>query len=680
MMPTKESLRYVHIEDSEADVALVHRVLREDGYEADVCQVETAEELTVALQSPGWDLILADWLLPKFNALSALDQLGRLRLELPVIIVTGAVDEEIAVQALKAGAHNYVMKDRLVRLPPAVQQAIRETKERTARRQAEVRLRITQYAIDHATDHVFVIDPNGYFVDVNESACRRLGYTKEELLTMSVMDIDPDFTPDIWKKFWEPFKQKQVLQLETRHRSKSGEIYPVEVIANYIMHEGQELDYAFVRDITERKRAELALRTSEVRFDLAVQGSQAGIWDWDMRTNQVYFSPLWKQQIGYEDYELTGHFEEWISRVHHEDRDRALAVLQGYLDGKTSHYELEHRLRHKDGSYRWILARGVSSCDTQGKPYRMAGSHIDITERKRAEQALQDSLDQIRQMQKMEALGQLAGGVAHDFNNLLTAILGNAEIIGAKIPLDHPSRPNLSRILEAGGRASQLVQQILAFTRQQEFPRSVQTLSPIVTEALTLLRATLPASVVLTSTMDAATPPILADATQLHQVIMNLCTNAWHAFKDQPGVIVVDLAPIVLTQPMHSLHAILPPGSYARLSIRDSGCGMDVETVGRMFDPFFTTKPVGQGTGLGLSVVHGIIQKHEGAIVVESQPGCGTTMQLYFPAAETPIQVVEPVEASALAVQQEGCHLLYLDDEAMLVELVEALFESSGFR
>ena len=423
--------------------------------------------------------------------------------------------------------------------------------EITERKQADGRLRRTQYAVDHATDYIFVIGHDGYFLDVNASACRRLGYTKQELLTKSVMDIDPDFSSARWKTFWEEFKHTKLLRLETRHRDKSGEIYPVEVVANYIVHEGEELDYAFVRDITERKQAEAAL------------------------------------------------------------------------------------------------------------------------------QAFQD---QIRQMQKMEAIGELASGIAHDFNNIITAILGNAQLACEKVASDHPLRPNLTRILEASDRASRLVQQILMFSHQQAFSRTVMALFPVVNEVLALLRATLPAGVALAITSDVATPHVLADATQIHQVVMNLCTNAWHALEGQPGQIAVDLAPITLTQPLHSLYATLPPGRYACLSVRDTGCGMDPLTVARIFEPFFTTKPKGHGTGLGLSLVHGIVQGHEGAIMVDSYPGQGTTVRLYFPSAEAQAFASEPVEAAPVEMQGRIRHLLYLDDEAMLVELVRAWFEPRGYR
>jgi CheY-like chemotaxis protein/anti-sigma regulatory factor (Ser/Thr protein kinase) len=208
----------------------------------------------------------------------------------------------------------------------------------------------------------------------------------------------------------------------------------------------------------------------------------------------------------------------------------------------------------------------------------------------------------------------------------------------------------------------------------------VVPLAPVVSEVLALLRATLPAHIELTSSEVAGTPPVLADTTQIHQVLMNLCTNAWHALGQEKGTITVELAPVTLTQELRAPQATLPPGFYARLSVRDTGHGMAPETVARIFDPFFTTKPVGQGTGLGLSVVHGIMQQHDGAILVDSRPGQGTTFHLYVPAVEVSTQTQEPDGATPALKPGRSRHLLYLDDEAMLVELVRDQFEQLGYR
>ena len=549
--PARQPLRYIHIEDHEADATLVQHALRTGGYEPHARRVDTADSLAAALQEPGWDLILADWTLPQFSAPAALEQITSLGFDLPVIIVTGAVGEETAVEALKAGAHNYVMKDRLVRLVPAIQQALREGSERNARRHAEGRL----YALARISPvGIFLTDRQGIYSYVNLRWCALAGLSHEQALNNQ------------WEESLHPDDRRRVV-------------------------------------------------------------------------------------------------EEWRQAV-----------------AKQTMFSSEYRFQNADGSVNWVLGQAVTSRGMRDELLGYIGTVTDITERKKSETALQSFQDQIRQMQKMEAIGQLAGGVAHDFNNILTAILGNAEMAAMKTPADHPARPNLTRILEAGARASHLVQQILTFTHQQEFSRTVLNLTTVIHEALNLLQATLPANIKLTAACETDAPPVLADATQIHQVVMNLCTNAWHALKGQPGQITMELTPITLPRALRSFHATLQPGHYARLSIRDTGCGMEPETVERIFDPFFTTKPVGQGTGLGLSVVHGIIRGHEGAIVVESRPGQGTTFHLYFPAAEAPALAGESIGTEPAAQQGRNRHLLYLDDEEMLVELVRAKFESLGYR
>ncbi|MEC4889916.1 MAG: ATP-binding protein [Nitrospira sp.] len=429
-------------------------------------------------------------------------------------------------------------------------------------------------------------------------------------------------------------------------------------------------------EIAERQLTERALDQSEEQFAKAFRASPNPVGITEIATGRtIDVNDACLALFGYPREEVIGRTTLMLGIwPDPEDRRRLIEQVQS---GKPV-LNREMTCRMKSGSLRHILVssdlielNGVACLITVGN---------DITDRKEAEAALQASQDQIQQMQKMEALGQLAGGIAHDFNNILTAILGNAEIACAKSADDHPSRPNLARIIEGGQRASHVVQQILTFTRQQDVSRTVLPLSPVVTEALALLRATLPAGVELTSTVDAATPHVLANGTQLHQVLMNLCTNAWHALGDHPGRITVDLAPVTLAQPLHSLHVTLPPGRYARLSVRDTGCGMSRETMARIFDPFFTTKPLGQGTGLGLSVVHGIVQGHDGTIVVESAQGQGTAFHLYFPAVEAPAPAHEPAKASQAARPGRTCRLLYLDDEEMLVELVRALFEPQGYQ
>ena len=290
---------------------------------------------------------------------------------------------------------------------------------------------------------------------------------------------------------------------------------------------------------------------------------------------------------------------------------------------------------------------------------------------------------QLRESQRIESIGTLAGGIAHDFNNILAVILGNAALAGEEISATHPARKSLEQIRKASLRARDLVQQILAFGRRQPQALVNQSLQPLVQEALALLRSTLPASVELHGVLASEPIHVRADATQIQQVLMNLCTNAWHALQGRPGRIVVGLEAL----PMHDVEpgGEAPPGmrGWAHLWVEDDGTGMDAATRARIFEPFFTTKPPGEGTGLGLSVVHGIVAEHRGSIRVDSEPGRGTTVHLFFPTAD-PQQAPAPVPQSAALVSPPRAptdqHVMVVDDDEVVVLMVARLLARAGFR
>jgi len=304
----------------------------------------------------------------------------------------------------------------------------------------------------------------------------------------------------------------------------------------------------------------------------------------------------------------------------------------------------------------------------------------DITARVQADDDRKALEAQLRQSHKMEAIGTLAGGIAHDFNNVISAIIGNVELAREDVGAAHPALQSLDEIRKASRRARDLVSQILAFSRVQPQPRKAVALAPLVEEVVKLLRATLPAGIELGMTMAKDVPHVLADPTQIHQILMNLCTNAWHAMHDGRGRIDIQVNTAVLGQSAVRTHTDLQPGRYVHLSVRDNGKGMDAVTLERIFEPFFTTKAIGVGTGLGLSVVHGIMRGYQGAITVNSQLGGGTTFHLYFPAAESAAGTTAVETAPAVPPRGRGQHVLYLDDEESLVLLVTRMLERSGYR
>jgi PAS domain S-box-containing protein len=336
------------------------------------------------------------------------------------------------------------------------------------------------------------------------------------------------------------------------------------------------------------------------------------------------------------------------------------------------------RARRKDGS---TLPVDISLNPLHSDEGMLVVATVrDLTARVQAEERRKALEAQLRQSNKMEAIGTLAGGIAHDFNNIVSAIIGNIELAREDVGADHPARQSLDEIGKASRRARDLVKQILAFSRQQPEPRHAVALSPLVEEVVKLLRATLPAGVELVASLAADAPSVLADPTQIHQILMNLCTNAWHAMENDRGRIDIRLDSVVLGDEAGRIDAELSPGRYAHLSVKDSGKGMDTDTRERIFEPFFTTKAVGEGTGLGLSVVHGIMRGYAGAISVDSQPGRGATFHLYFPAVDAAAATAGAEQAPASSPRGRGQQVLYLDDDESLVILVQRTLERKGYR
>jgi signal transduction histidine kinase/ActR/RegA family two-component response regulator len=301
----------------------------------------------------------------------------------------------------------------------------------------------------------------------------------------------------------------------------------------------------------------------------------------------------------------------------------------------------------------------------------------DISELKSAQEEREKLKTQLIQAQKMEAIGTLAGGIAHDFNNILGAIIGYAEMALYDTRKDTMEHYNIDQVLRAGHRAKDLVKQILAFSRKSEQDKTVISSTPIIEEVLKLLRASLPTTIEIKQKIEPNPDPIFADPTQIHQVIMNLCTNSAHAMEDIGGILQVSLSNFELTAQRASQYPELNPGPYVKLSISDSGHGMDAATLDRIFDPYFTTKEQDKGTGMGLAVVHGIVKGHGGGIHVESSPGGGTRFDILFPIMGKQI-ISETAELKTLPTGNE--HILFIDDEDILIDLGKNMLKKLGYR
>ena len=430
-------------------------------------------------------------------------------------------------------------------------------------------------------------------------------------------------------------------------------------------------------DIDAQKRVEQALRQSEERYQLAVEGSNEGLWDWDLRTDLLFLSARAQTLLGREPGEPLRPRREWIEsgRYHPDDAASMRRALSDHLRGKTPHFSCEYRIRHGSGEWHWYRQRGIAVRDARGRATRVAGSMEDVTDRRTAEADRDRFEAQLRQAQKLEAIGTLAGGIAHDFNNILAAILGYGEMVQKESTPGTPQQRHIDAAMSAAMRAKSLVERILAFSRSGVGERVPVHVRTIVAEALQVVAASLPAGVVLEQHLDVGDAAVMGDPTQLHQVVMNLCANAVQAMRSS-GRLSVRVEAIQLDQPQVVTTSTLAPGRYVRLAVEDSGVGIAPRVLERIFDPFFTTKEVGVGTGLGLSLVHGIVTDLGGGIEVKSELGRGTALTVYVPWQRT---IPAPAAAPVRVPSGAGETVLIVDDEESLVRLCEEMMAELGY-
>jgi len=543
----------------------------------------------------------------------------------------------------------------------------------TARQSVEQKLlnekRFSDTMIDSMPGILYFYDYTGRFLRWNHNFESVSGYSGEQIATMHPLDF---FAGD----------DHALLEQRIATVFAQGES---SVVADFVSSNGARTPYYFTgrrvefdgvpcligvgMDITERKRAEDRLREVEDRFRELAETVQEVFWINDpVQERFLYISPAFEKVWGRDSAALYENPASLIDTIHPDDRERVLQLM--HTDHTRREREDTYRVVRPDGSIRWIRQRAFHLFDGDGQMRRIVGTAEDVTERRQLE-------EQFNQAQKMQAIGQLAAGVAHDFNNILAAILGNTQLALQDVAAEHPAAKSLEEIRRASLRGKSLVQQILAFSQQQRQERQVIELGATVQEAVALLRAIIPSSVDIVTNIDPATPPVLADATQINQVVINLCTNSWHALGDQPGRIEITLQGVLLDATAAGRLTGMRPGNVACLTVSDTGSGMNAATLACIFEPFFTTKPPGEGTGLGLSVVHGIVQRHDGAISVNSNVGVGTVVKVYFPAAAA--AVVTPTEMSA-SHRGTGQHILYIDDEESLVFLAKRMLERLGYR
>lgn len=556
--------------------------------------------------------------------------------------------------------------------------AVRVAAERTAALTEHER--VFQNFIEKINQGFYISDRRSVFTYCNPAISHVTGWSESELLGTSAFRlVAAEDRPRVMAHYRELAESTgNDAVVECRIEAKGGRhLWVEQTTVVQRDRNGRVTEYRnFLRDITERRAAEAALRESEAMFKGVFDASPIPIILLSYPEGRVqainHASVL---AFGFSREEVVGktttELKVWPDTNVRDTLMQKLAA--GHILNMT-----EVELRRRDGSLFTVLYN-VGRLMIAGRPCMLA-SVIDITAQKQAETALRKSEAQLRQAQKMESLGTLAGGIAHDFNNILTGILGFAQLALSDLDPGHPATPWLDGILKSGERAKGLVQQILTFSRKTESMRGPVRLQLLARESLDLLRSTLPAMVRLDHELDPGCPPLLADPTEIHQVILNLCTNAWHALPEASGTIEVKLAPQEVSPEFALEHPPLKPGPHVLLTVRDNGKGMSAATLERIFEPFFTTKEAGKGTGLGLAVVHSVVEGHGGAILVQSAPDAGTTFRIFLPALIATEPIPEPGITSAQPPRGHGESVLVVDDEHVSGTVISRLVEKFGYR
>jgi len=538
-------LRILHLEDSEPDREFVSQALTGREIAFEFVYATNQAEFAAALESGKFALILSDFTMPGYDGMAALALAQEKCPDVPFLFVSGTIGEDRAIESLRSGATDYVLKERLERLLPAVRRALRESGERTRRHEAEERFR---------------------------------------LMAETIRDVFWVTSPD-----------------------------------------GREL---------------------------------------------FYVSPACEQIWGRPVAELLADPTLWLQAVVAEDRPQVDAALAQLAAG--SEYRLQYRIDRPDGSRRWIEDRGYPVRDPAGELKQALGVATDITARQELE-------TQLLQAQKMEAIGQLAGGVAHDFNNVLTVVIGYARLLLDRETLPPDVVGPLTQIFTAGTRAANLTRQLLLFSRKQAVNRRAVDLNQIAGDIAEMLHRLIGEHIKLKLALSPDPCPAEADAGMIEQVLMNLAVNARDAMLDG-GTLTVASEHVTIADPAGYRHPAARPGNFVCLSVRDTGCGIPPENLQRIFEPFFTTKEAGSGTGLGLATVFGIVQQHQGWIELESAVGVGTCFRILLPAV--PQEAVVPARQPAKPTTVSGGTetILLVEDEAPVREFGVAVLRGHGYR
>jgi PAS domain S-box-containing protein len=514
---------------------------------------------------------------------------------------------------------------------------------------------------------------DGKLTEVNNGWCELTGFSRQEALGYNLEELKI-LTHEDRNKFREELLREGSLRLvDAEFTTKTGEKRPILSSIEFIRIKGEQYFINLTLDVTERKRAEEALRQSEQRLRKFYEAGMIGVLFWNVQGRILDANDRFLEMMGYSRDELVSGKIDWIPMTPPEYRHLDENYLKELKALGVNKEPLEKEVLRKDRTRLPILVAGAMLDDERTHGVAIV---LDITERKKAQEERRKLEERLQQSNKMEAIGVLAGGIAHDFNNILSSVLGFTELAKMKHEDGLDIEYELGEILNGGIRARDLVKQILTFSRQTGVIRKPMVVVSLIKETLKFLRASLPATIEIRQDLSVRNSMIIADSTQISQVVMNLCANAAYAMKDRCGVLDIRLAEVVIDAAEPNYKG-LKRGKYLRLSVSDTGSGIPKEIIDRIFDPFFTTKGPGEGTGMGLSVAHGIVRELGGAITVYSDPGKGAKFNVLFPLYE---EATAPAHAPDTRLKTGRGKILFVDDEEGVIVSGREILERLGYR
>ena len=661
-------IRVLIVEDVDDDALLLVAELKRGGYELAFERVDTAATMRNALQQKAWDVILCDFTMPYFNGAAALQLAKESGTDVPFIFVSGTIGEDVAIEAMKSGAQDYIMKTNLARLAPAVERELHEVRVRRESRQAEAAMRESEHKYRHLFealgDAVFVIvEESGRIIDTNARAENLLGRTRTEILGSNQAQL---FAPQNGRPGFDVLRAAANgehpggCELEVfRHDGRS---VPVHASASRIELYDRQLLLTVLHDVSERNRMDEQLR----QLSRAVEQSPASIIITDPGGNITYANARFTELTGYTFAEAVGQKTNLL-KSGEMPAEIYEQLWQTIKAGKEWRGEFHNK--KKNGALYWESASISPITNEAGKITHFLAIKEDITEKRQL-------AAQFLRAQRLESIGHLAGGIAHDLNNILAPVLLSIEFLREEIKTEE-GLSMLETLETSARRGADIVKQVLTFAKGVEGRHVLLQPGHLVKETAKIIRETFPKGITLKTDLLKSRWLVSGDATQLHQVLLNLSVNARDAMP-QGGTLGLAIEDVLLDADAIRFIPGAKPGPYVQLKVSDTGTGIPPEIADKIFDPFFTTKGLEKGTGLGLSTVLGIVKSHGGFIQFDSTAG-GTEFKLYLPAQTEAASLAEEKSTKSL-LRGQGEQILIVDDEDAVRSITRRVLEANGYR